>query len=106
MMAHCSKLAPGGVSQLICQSPYSPRTVPWAKAEVVPTIAVTARAMPISRFEICITLVRLLPKFRGAGDSALFGLSRVHCQPKALPRAIWQSNCGTLEAKAPQFVQF
>src|SRR4051794_11371862 len=28
MIAHCSKLAPGGVSQLICQSPYCAFTTP------------------------------------------------------------------------------
>src|SRR6185437_7464462 len=33
--AHCSVCAPGGVSQRICQSPWTERTAPWALAGVV-----------------------------------------------------------------------
>src|SRR5262245_6994596 len=33
--AHCSLCAPGGVSQRICQSPWTERTAPWAAAGVV-----------------------------------------------------------------------
>src|SRR5580700_10426734 len=32
MRAHCSVCAPGGVSQRICQSPWTERTAPWALA--------------------------------------------------------------------------
>src|ERR1700676_5152282 len=33
--AHCSLCAPGGVSQRICQSPWTDRTAPWALAAAV-----------------------------------------------------------------------
>ena len=42
MMAHCSKLAPGGVSQLICQSPYCALTTPCAERR--PAASATAPA--------------------------------------------------------------
>src|SRR6185312_15469634 len=56
MMAHCWKLAPGGVSQLTCQSPYCALTTPCAPAPPMPMrspaapSAVAATARTRSRF--------------------------------------------------------
>src|SRR6266403_6251178 len=45
--AHCSPCAPGGVSQRICQSPWTERTAPCAPAEAVrPNRNATARMPP------------------------------------------------------------
>src|SRR6266481_5653836 len=45
--AHCSPCAPGGVSQRICQSPWTERTAPCALAEAVrPNRNATARMPP------------------------------------------------------------
>jgi hypothetical protein len=48
--AHCSAWAPGGVSQRICQSPWTDRTAPWALAAAVrPSKAAATRLAPIQQ---------------------------------------------------------
>src|SRR5436309_10338381 len=49
MSAHCSPCAPGGVSQRICQSLWTDRTVPCALAGAVPPTTVSAKSSGASR---------------------------------------------------------
>src|SRR5580698_9213230 len=51
--AHCSPCAPGGVSQRICQSPWTDFTAPWALAAAVrPSSSIRATPVLVTRLAL------------------------------------------------------